>query len=119
MEILLILCGYIAGILTLLFGEGVYSSIKHNKVKNTETNKQYNKVHFYVTADNYEHPSMYKLWFGKPYRNTYCEHWSPGNNTYRVLARNKEEFAQYGLNISKYSNLTFKDEPIEVYLNLE
>lgn len=80
--------------------------------------KPRNKVHFYVTANENEYP-IYQLWLGKPYRNMYLEQWLPGKEVCALLSHTREEFESFGLNVSDYLTRTFKDEPIEVHLNLE
>lgn len=72
---------------------------------------KYNKVHFYVTRDK---SSDLVLWLNKPFRG--IEMWINIENSF-ILAANKE-FSIFNLNMEDYNNLTFEDEPLEVYLNL-
>lgn len=78
----------------------------------TKQEKHVNKVHFYVARD--KGGGLY-LYFGKPIRayNIFMVL----TTSYAILLGNN--FEKYGLNPSKYDNLKWEDEPVEVFLNLE
>lgn len=52
---------------------------------------------------------------GKPKRNENFKSWTP---TCRTLSA-YYDFERFGLNIDDYKDLTWEDEPVEVFLNLE
>lgn len=95
MEIVLILIGFVLAIMVMLVYE-----FKFRKV---------NKIHFYVTRDK---NGELCLWINKPYRG--LEMWINVNNSF-VLAIN-DDFKLFNLNVEDYNNLTFEDDPLEIYL---
>lgn len=95
MEIVLILIGFVLAIIVMLVYE-----FKFRKV---------NKIHFYVTKDK---NGELCLWINKPYRG--LETWVNINNSY-ILAIN-DNLKLFNLNVEDYNNLTFEDDPLEVYL---
>lgn len=74
--------------------------------------KPINKVHFYVARDK---DGILALWLGKPHRGKY--YWLTKGN--KMLMAADIELNLYGLNIDDYKDLKWKDEPVEVFLNLE
>lgn len=98
MKIVLILIGFVLAIIVMLIYE-----FKFRKI---------NKIHFYVTRDK---NGELCLWFDKPYRG--LKTWIRANNSF-VLAIN-DEFKLFNLNVEDYNNLTFEDDPLEVYLKYE
>ena len=81
-----------------------------DKVKNTSS-KKINRVHFYVARDM--DGSIY-LYLGKPIRGN-CEFHGNHENAFTLT----DKFRSFGLNKSDYKNLHWKDEPLEVFLNVE
>lgn len=81
------------------------------KIKNLST-KPKNKVHFYVARD--EDKDLW-LYIGKPVR-TIDEFLACNYGTAIVLSK---YFSKYGLNENDYDNLTWEDEPVEVFLNMK
>ena len=81
-----------------------------DKVNNTSSRKV-NRVHFYVARDM--DGELY-LYLGKPLRDNSEFH---GNHVnVFTLGGN---FRRFGLNKNDYKNLHWKDEPVEVFVNME
>lgn len=99
MEIVLILIGFVLAIIVML----VYEFRPIRKI---------NKIHFYVTRDK---NGELCLWINKPYRG--LETWVNIDNSY-ILAIN-DNLKLFNLNVEDYNNLTFEDDPLEVYLKYE
>lgn len=74
--------------------------------------KKKNKVHFYVARD--KNGELW-LYIGKPnrYSSTFG---SPLSSLFTLPC---STFDCFGLNEKDYANLKWKDEPVEVFLNLE
>lgn len=102
MNILLIFPGFIIAFIIVLCYE--------RKIRNISKSK--NKVHFYVARDENEDLWLY---LGKPAR-TIDEILACNYGT--VIALSKY-FSEYGLNENDYDNLTWEDEPVEVFLNMK
>ena len=81
-----------------------------DKVKNTSSQK-INRVHFYVARDM---DGMIHLYLGKPFRGDGEFH---GNNANVFTLTGK--IRNFGLNKNDYKNLHWKDEPVEVFVNME
>ena len=81
-----------------------------DKVKSTSSKKR-NRVHFYVARDM--DGSIY-LYLGKPLRDNSEFH---GNHVNVFTLGGK--FRSFGLNKNDYKNLHWKDEPVEVFVNME
>lgn len=79
--------------------------------KKSTSSKKTNKVHFYVARDM--DGGIY-LYLGKPIRGNCAFH---GNHENAFTLTDK--FRSFGLNKSDYKNLHWKDEPLEVFLNVE
>ena len=75
--------------------------------------KPKNNVHFYVARDM---DGELCLYIGKPFRDNsiFCS--SVGDRYFAIPSR---DFNSFGLNENDYDNLKWKDEPVEVLLNLE
>lgn len=74
-----------------------------------------NKVHFYVARD--KNGSLW-LYMGKPLRGDnefYCNL----DNNYVEFMCDVYSFKFFGLNENDYANLKWKDEPVEVFVNIE
>ena len=82
-----------------------------DKVK-SKFSKKRNIVHFYVARDM--DGGLY-LYLGKPFRGDGEFH---GNNNANVFTLSGD-FRSFGLNKSDYKNLHWKDEPVEVFVNME
>ena len=74
--------------------------------------KKRNRVHFYVARDM--DGGLY-LYLGKPFRGDGEFH---GNNNAKVFTLTGN-FRSFGLNKNDYKNLHWKDEPVEVFVNME
>lgn len=73
--------------------------------------KKRNRVHFYVARDM--DGELY-LYLGKPLRDNSEFH---GNHVNVFTLGGK--FISFGLNKNDYKNLHWKDEPVEVFVNME
>ena len=82
-----------------------------DKVK-SKFSKKRNIVHFYVARDM--DGGLY-LYLGKPFRGDGEFH---GNNNANVFTLSGD-FRSFGLNKSDYKNIHWKDEPVEVFVNME
>ena len=73
-----------------------------------------NKVHFYVAR---EKDGALSLYIGKPIRceSIFISFWEKGG---RCLRRDGD-LEMYGLNENDYKDLKWKDEPLEVFVNME
>lgn len=77
--------------------------------------KPQNKVHFYVTRDI---DRRLELWIGKPIR-IYGKYWIYESEAAISKITDDRFINNFNLNISDFDNLTYDDEPVEVFLNLE
>lgn len=82
-----------------------------DKVK-SKFSKKRNHVHFYVARDD---KGRLWLYISKPIRAALG--FIPNING-RLLAL-EGEFSKYGLDTNDYDNLKWKDEPVEVFVNME
>lgn len=103
MNILLIFPGFILAFIIVLCYE--------LKIRRTEPK---NKVHFYVARDK---NGRLFLYIGKPVRS--IDIFSLPIYMGYTLLRGHYVFKYFGLNENDYANLTWEDEPVEVFLNLE
>ena len=81
-----------------------------DKVKNKSS--KINKVHFYVARDM--DGGLY-LYLGKPFR---CDGEFYGNKDANAFTLTGN-FRRFGLNKNYYKNLHWKDEPVEVFVNMD
>ena len=79
-----------------------------------EYKKSSNKVHFYVTR---EKDGTLSLWLSKPYKSGL--QWYGTDCTPITFLCSSRRFKFFNLYVSEYENLKWKDEPVEVFLNLE
>lgn len=100
--LLIFLCFIIVFIIVLCY---------ERKIRNISV-KSKNKVHFYVARDEDEDLWLY---IGKPVR-TIDEFIACNYGKAIVLPK---YFSKYGLNENDYDNLTWEDEPVEVFLNMK
>ena len=102
MEDLLILIGlYILFIIIVFYCECV---VRRTKPKNN--------VHFYVARDM---DGKLYIYLGKPHRGD-TEFYGNVDEKVFVLTNN---FKRLGVNKNDYKNLHWKDEPVEVFVNME
>lgn len=73
-----------------------------------------NKVHFYLTRNK---NSLLILWFSKPKRDV--DEWVSDMYSYSTLIAYEGELEDFGLNKYDYDNLTWDDEPLEVFINAD
>lgn len=100
MEILFILPGFIVAIIVVVLYEG-------------ELRVPKNDIHFYIASDKRDNRAW--LYMGKPIRNKTFGFWEA---PYRIICASYD-FEKIGLNEKDFDNLKWKDEPVEVYLNLK
>lgn len=74
--------------------------------------KKRNRVHFYVARDM--DGGLY-LYLGKPFRGDGEFHGNINENVFTLT----DDFRNFGLNKNDYKNLHWKDEPVEVFVNME
>ena len=104
---------FIIGAMFMLCAIGIMSYQKDMETQNM--------VRFFVVAEPKKHEEIYKheniwLFIGKPMRNE--DSWNDvPNKSLRILPG--YAFEKFGLNVEDYVNMTFEDEPVEVFLNLE
>ena len=103
MNILLIFPGFIVAFIIVLCYE--------YKIKNLST-KPKNNVHFYVARDK---SGMLWLYMGKPFRDDDMFYDNLNKKTF-ILTQN---LSRVDLKYEDYDNLTWKDEPVEVFLNMK
>lgn len=101
MNILLVFPGFIIAFIIVLCYE--------YKIRNLSA-KPKNKVHFYVARD--KGGELY-LYMDKPVR---------ASNEFLAshhgrLIRAEKYFSKFGLNVRDFDNLTWEDEPVEVFIN--
>ena len=82
-----------------------------DKVK-SKSSKKRNRVHFYVARDM--DGGLY-LYLGKPFRGDGEFHGNIDVNVFTLTGK----FRSFGLNKNDYKNLQWKDEPVEVFVNME
>lgn len=95
---------FIFGVVITFFALGIVTHCKDTQPKNN--------VHFYIARDK---DGILALWLGKPHRGRYI--WTSKGN--KMIMAADIELNLYGLNIEDYKDLKWKDEPVEVFLNLE
>lgn len=71
-----------------------------------------NKVHFYVARDK---NSELLLYMGKPFRG--IDRFHPCQNG--CIITNEDDFSNFELNKDDYVNLKWKNNPVEVFINIE
>ena len=83
-----------------------------NKLK--KGSKPINKVHFYIARDSDD--ALY-LYLGKPVRRD--GFWGAGDNKLAIGSDTDFFLEKYGLRWGDFKGLKWKDEPVEVFLNME
>lgn len=101
MNILLIFSGFIIAFVIVIYYK--------RKIRESK-----NQVHFYVVSG-----FSGELWLslGMPLRISEHGYWE-SHGTSKIIA-SKAMFLEYGLDPKDYTNLKWRDEPVEVFLNLE
>lgn len=105
-----LILAFISGVVITLFV--LIISIKNTPSKNIPSK---NKVHFYVTRDI---DRRLELWIGKPIR-IYGKYWIYESEDAVSKITDNKSINNFNLNISDFDNLTYEDEPVEVFLNLK
>ena len=77
-----------------------------------EIRRMRNKVHFYVAKDKNEELLLY---MGKPFRG--IDRFHPHLNG--CIITSEDDFSNFGLNKDDYANLKWKDDPVEVFINIK
>lgn len=103
----MIILAFIFGVVTTLFVLIIFALYKWKQPKN--------KVHFYVTRDI---DRRLELWIGKPIR-IYGKYWIYESEDAVSKITDDRFINNFNLNISDFDNLTYDDEPVEVFLNME
>lgn len=96
----------------ILLGCVLYSINKFQIDKLKKNSKPINRVHFYVARDM--DGTLY-LYIGKPVRT--IDEFLACNYGKAIIS--SKYFSKYGLDENDYDNLKWKDEPVEVFLNME
>lgn len=104
-EVYIVIISFLIGAFAMFVYIVVSASLKEDKT---------NKVHFYVARDK-----SYTTWLylGKPIKDEDYERYIPcrGGNAIANINR----FKDFNLNPNDFINLSFDDNPVEVFLNLE
>ena len=82
-----------------------------DNVKSASSKKR-NRVHFYVARDKCDDLWIY---IGKPIRGEGYFY----SNGHSISITRLRDFSKFGLDANDYVNLTWEDEPVEVFLNME
>ena len=82
-----------------------------DKVMNKFSKKR-NRVHFYVARDKCDDLWIY---IGKPIRGEGYFY----SNGHSISITRLRDFSKFGLDANDYVNLTWEDEPVEVFVNME
>lgn len=104
-EVYIAIISFLIGAFAMFVYIAISASLKEDKS---------NKVHFYVTRNKYKNLCLF---LGKPIR---CEDQGVFIPQKHGCSMSYNSFLKdFGLNIDDYKNLTWNDEPVEVFLNLE
>ena len=95
---------FLAAIGTLV---GFFIGISDDKCKK----KSINNVHFYVARDK---SGELWLYMGKPIR--FEKFFARGRGE---ILSSSDSFPKFGLNVHDFDNLKWKEEPVEVFINME
>lgn len=77
-------------------------------------NESKNHVHFYVARNaNYR----LILFLGKPLKRVDCGYYKSCGHSVSIATQ--EYFESFGLNINDFKYLSWEDEPVEVFINIE
>ena len=105
MNILLLFRGFIIAFFIVLYYK--------RKVRNLSKSPR-NNVHFYVARDK---DKTLWLYLEKPIKDEDCDRYIPYRGGNAIIGRDK--FKDFNLNPNDFKNLSFDDNPVEVFLNLE
>lgn len=102
-------------IITLLSFAAFYVAFSgHLKIRKSKARALSNKVRFYVARDK---DKTLWLYLGKPIKDEDCDRYIPYRGGNAIIGRDK--FKDFNLNPNDFKNLSFDDNPVEVFLNLE
>lgn len=104
-EVYIVIISFLIGAFAMFVYIAVSASLKEEKS---------NKVHFYVARDKNEELWLYLC---KPIRFKNQDFFVANEHGRSITC--SYNFKNLGLNENDYKNLTFDDEPVEVFLNLE
>lgn len=90
----------------------VLEFVEDKVMSKSSNSKKINRVKFYVARDM--DGGLY-LYLGKPFRGSGEFHGVAGKNVFTLTG----DFRSFGLNKNDYKNLHWKDEPVEVFVNME
>ena len=96
----------------VLLGYVLYSINKFQIDKLERDSKPINRVHFYIARDK---NSELLLYMSKPFRG--IDRFHPHLNG--CIITNEDDFSNFGLNKDNFDNLKWKDDPIEVFINIK
>lgn len=100
-------------IATISFLIGAFAMFVYIAVSASLKEDKTNKVHFYVARD--KNDTLW-LYLGKPVKDEDCEIYFPCRGN-AIATGNR--FKDFNLNPNDFKNLSFDDNPVEVFLNLE
>lgn len=101
--------------LLVFLGGVLFSVIADTYIFGYFKRNSHNDVHFYVTRDI---DRRLELWIGKPIR-IYGKYWGHKYEDAVSIITNERFINNFNLNRSDFDNLTYDDEPLEVFLNLK
>lgn len=106
MEILLILSGFMLAIIIMVIYE-------------IKLRKPQNNIHFYIQRDR---DGIFHFSIGKLNRESKLGFWMPiSGKSYIIASSNTylSYFKGFNLSFPEHENLTWEDEPVEVFLDME
>lgn len=103
MSILSALPGFVLAFILIFYYEYRIKLIK---------TKPKNNIHFYIARDKNEELLLY---MSKPFRG--IDRFHPHLNG--CIITNEDDFSNFGLNKDDYANLKWKDDPVEVFINIK
>ena len=104
-EVYIAIIAFFIGAFAMFTFIAISASLKEDKT---------NKVHFYVARD--KNKTLW-LFLGKPIKDEDCERYIPCRGGNAIIGRDR--FKDFNLNPNDFKNLSFDDNPVEVFLNLE
>lgn len=96
---------FIIGAMIMFIYISISASLKEDKT---------NKVHFYVARNK---DKTLWLYLGKPIKYEDCDSYIP--HRWGNVIIGEDRFKEVNLNPNDFKNLSFDDNPVEVFLNLE
>lgn len=104
-EVYIAIISFLVGAFAMFIYIVISASLKEDKN---------NKVHFYVARDKGD---TLWLYLGKPIKDEDSERYIPCRGGNAIIGRGR--FKDFNLNPNDFINLSFDDNPVEVFLNLE